>query len=124
MAATLTSEQIDYFKLELGDDCGKLTDEQYQLAYDTADGNDCGTLAVLYRWLLAKVKPTKIVLATGGEAFSRATTEYYESRMAYWQGCAGSINGVVVSMTTTVTTPTRSDLPSYDEDGTAWLWGE
>lgn len=93
--ATLTPEQLAYFQLELGDDCSRFTDEQYQLAYDTANSNDCGTLEILYRWLLAKAKPSKLVLATGGEGYSRAITEYYEKRMAYWQNCAGTGGGTI-----------------------------
>lgn len=93
--ATLTPEQLAYFQLELGDDCGKVESEQYQLAYDMAGGNNCGTLEILYRWLLAKVKPSKIALLNGGEGYSRAITEYYEKRMAYWQNCAGTGGGTI-----------------------------
>lgn len=124
MASTLTPEQLAYFQLELGDDCSKVEEEQYQLAYDLADGDTCSTLAILNRWLLAKVKPTKIALLNGGEAYSKAVTEYYEKRVAFWEGCAGTTSGVAVSMTTTVITPERSDLPAFEPEDDAWLWGE
>lgn len=88
--AALTEAQIALLRLDMGDACSALTEGEMQLAYDQAEGNDCQTRVLLYRWAIAKLKPEKLRLVDGREVFSNATAKLYRERMQEWLDCAGT----------------------------------
>lgn len=90
ITVTLTPDQLDYIRLQIGDTCIKITDEQIQLAYNTADGDDCGTNAILARWNWMAAKTTTLNLVNGGQGVSDKVVAVYKERLDYWELCAGT----------------------------------
>jgi len=95
VAATLTTEQKELIRLDLGDACTSLSDALLQLAYDEANGNDCQTRVILYTWAIARLKPEKLRLVDGREVFSTTIEKTYRQRRADWEACAGTGGGSV-----------------------------
>ena len=95
MTVTLTPDQIALIRLDIGDGCDKLTDDQLQLAYDSADGDSCGTNAILSRWLWMMAKTTTLNLASGAQGVSSKSVDIYKERLDYWENCAGTKGGLL-----------------------------
>ena len=88
---TLTADQIAVIRLNIGDVCVKFTDEQIQIAYNAAGGDDCGTNAILARWNWMAAKTSFINLTQNQPGYvSSKAVDIYENRMKYWEVCAGT----------------------------------
>ena len=91
---TLTADQIAVIRLDIGDGCDVLTDEQLQIAYNAASGDACGTNAILSRWIWMRAKTSVINLAQGSYVSSKAV-DILRERMDYWEICAGTGPGTL-----------------------------
>lgn len=92
---TLTPDQIAVIRLDIGDGCDKLSDEQVQIAYNSAEGDSCGTNAILSRWLWMMAKTSTLNLANGAQGVSSKAVDIYKERLDYWEACAGKPGGTI-----------------------------
>lgn len=119
--ATLTADQIALIRLNVGDGCDKILDYQIEAAYNAAEGDECGTNAIIARWLWMKAAPVSKVLLTGATVDSTAQARLYKERLDYWEACwengRSTISTGIISLGIDVT---PDDLTN---PLASWLWG-
>lgn len=95
--ATLTADELELIRLDLGDDCSSSTisNDLIQKAWDAADGDQCAAYERIAWWLYAKVKPSTVNLATGGQDVSTAQAKLAYERWQRWANCAGVGRGSI-----------------------------
>ena len=96
MASTLTQAQIDAIKRDLGGDhCNDYETPELQAAYDEAEGDYCGTLALLWRGIWMSTPAARINMSNGGQALSGKASDLARQRLDYWEACAGTSGGTL-----------------------------
>ncbi len=85
--AALTNAQLALIRMDLGDRCDDFSEAQLQAAYDSAEGDECGTRAILWRSIWMSTKTTTLNLVNGGQVISFSAIKAAKDRFDYWNNC-------------------------------------